>query len=119
MLFHPGTTPKQAQAFLELGIDCYVLQPRAIHKPQDGIPGLFVTPIRWVARRFGLCTLEVEAGDLKPPPMLAGLNVSLEDSLKNPLEPQAFLTKRLEPKHIKIVECHENGYSRNPYEPDE
>ena len=51
--------------------------------------------------------------------MLAGLDVSLEDSLKNPLEPQAFLTKRLEPKHIKILECHENGYSKNLYEPDE
>jgi hypothetical protein len=121
MLVYHGTTPQIAQNFIQKGIDCHVPYPRLIHGPQDGVPGIFVTPKISVARRFGLCILaiEVERDDLSPPPIFALNGITLEQSLENPLEPQAFLTKRIEPDCLKIVECHENGYIDNPYEPDD
>lgn len=121
MLVYHGTTPQQARAFAEHGIDGHLQHPRLVHGPQDSVPGLFVTPIRWIARRFGLCVIEiqVESCELSAPPAFAQIGVSVNESLANPLEPQAFLSRRIEPIYIRIVECHENGYARNPYEPDE
>ena len=121
MLVYHGTTPQQAQTFLRDGIDCHVIHQRAIHGPQDGVPGLFVTTKRSIARQFGLCILEIEVElcDLSPPPIFAQNGISLEQCLENPREPQAFLIKRVDPNSLKIVECHENGSSQNPYESDD
>lgn len=121
MRVYHGTTPKQAQAFVASGIDGHLLHPRAIHGPQDLVPGLFVTPVLAVARRFGLCVIEIEVQevDLAVPPILAELGVTLQASLANSLEPQALLAKRVEPHSLKVVECHENGYSFNPYDENE
>ncbi|MET3118604.1 hypothetical protein AAKU64_002837 [Undibacterium sp. GrIS 1.8] len=120
MLVYHGTTPEIASEFVKHGIDCHIPYARKIHGPQDNVAGLFVTPTRSVARRFGLCVLEIEvnAGDLQAPPSMAQLGVSVEDALANQLEPQAFIAIRIESSHIRIIECHENGYSINPFESD-
>ena len=121
MLVYHGTTPEFASAFVKHGIDGHIPHARKIHGPQDNVAGLFVTPTRWVARRFGLCVLEIEidAGDLRAPPSMAQLGVSVEDALGNQLEPQAFIATRIEPCNVRLIECHENGYSKNPFEPDQ
>lgn len=122
MRVYHGTTPAQAQAFLREGIDGHLLHARAIHGPQDNVPGLFVTPIFKVARRFGLCIIEIEVqqSDLELPPTFEIAGASLTASLSNATEPQALLPRRIEPSSIKMVECHENGYPFNPYEgPDD
>ena len=113
-----GTTPTQARMFLQNGIDGHLLHPRAIHGPQDQVPGLFVTPTLSVARRFGLCIVEIEVheSELTVPPTFAAAAASLLDSLSNDLEPQAFLARRIESDALKIIECHPDGYPFNPYE---
>jgi hypothetical protein len=118
MRVYHGTTPTQARMFLQNGIDGHLLHPRATHGPQDQVPGLFVTPTLSVARRFGLCivAIEVYESELTVPPNLDDAGASLLDSLSNPLEPQAFLAKRVEPHALKIIECHADGYPFNPYE---
>ena len=91
---------------------------RAIHGLQDQVPGLFVTPTLSVARRFGLCIVEIEVheSELTVPPTFEAAAALLLDSLSNVLEPQAFLARRVEPDALKIVECHADGYPFNPYE---
>ena len=118
MRVYHGTTPTQAQTYLQEGIDGHLLHRRQIHGPQDQAPGLFVTPKLSVARRFGLCIveIEVEESDLTPPPILEAAGASLEDALTNEREPQAFLARRVEPGALRIVECHENGYPFNLYD---
>lgn len=118
MRVYHGTTPTQARTFLREGIDGHLLHPRKIHGPQDQVPGLFVTPNLSSARRFGLCIIEIEVreSDLTIPPTLQAAGASLEDSLTNEREPQAFLARRVEPHALRIVECHENGYPFNPYD---
>jgi hypothetical protein len=118
MRVYHGTTPDQARMFLQNGIDGHLLHSRAIHGPQDGVPGLFVTPTLSVARRFGLCIVEIEVheSELDVPPNLKTAGASLLDSLSNVYEPQAFLARRIEPNALKIIECHADGYPFNPYE---
>ena len=118
MRVYHGTTPAQARTFLQKGIDGHVVSPRMIHGPQDRAPGLFVTPKLSVARRFGLCIVEIEVqeSDLTVPPNLKAAGASLDDALSNEREPQAFLARRVEPQALRIVECHENGYPFNPYD---
>lgn len=118
MRIYHGTTPAQARMFLENGIDGHLLHPRVIRGPQDKAPGLFVTPTLSVARRFGLCIVEIEVheSELTVPPTLQAAGASLWDSLSNVREPQAFLTRRVEPSALKIIECHADGYPFNPYE---
>ena len=118
MRVYHGTTLTQALAFLRDGINGHQLHQRLIHGPQDMVPGLFVTPVFSVARRFGLCIIEIEAqlSELEVPPAFASAGASLEDSLTNVSEPQALLVSRIEPSALKIVECHEDGYPFNPYE---
>lgn len=119
-VFH-GTTPSLAQAFVRRGIDANLCYKRSIHGPQDSVPGIYVTPKLSVARRFGLCVLaiEVSAEQLTVPPNLAQVRVLVEHTLNHHFEPQAFLAFRIEPSAIEIVECHEGGYSFNPYECDD
>jgi hypothetical protein len=82
-----------------------LISRRAIHGPQDSVPGLFVTPDLEVAKRFGICVvaIEVDVSDLSVPPAFAIAGADLAASLNNPLEPQAFLSKRVEPAHVKVV----------------
>ena len=121
MRVYHGTTPTQARMFLQNGIDGHLPHPRATHGPQDQVPGLFVTPTLSVARRFGLCIVEIEVheSELTVPPNLEAAGASLFDSLSNILEPQAFLARRVEPNALKIIECHADGYPFNPYEGSE
>lgn len=118
MHVYHGTTPEHAHRFVQLGIDANVLYPRSIHGPQDAYPGIFVTPILEVARRFGLYIVQIEVSpdDLTVPPNIEKTGASLDQSLSDPFEPQAFLSRRVEPQAIQIVERHENGYAFNPYE---
>ena len=103
---------------MQKGIDGHLLRTRMIHGPQDQALGLFVTPKLSVARRFGLCTVEIEARkeDITIPATLIAAGASLDDSLNNELEPQALLAWRIEPEALRIVECHVDGYPFNPYE---
>ncbi|WP_138922514.1 hypothetical protein [Hylemonella gracilis] len=105
MIVYHGSTQDQCNSFCSSGIDGHKVFPRAIHGPQDGVPGLFVTPDLEVAKRFGICvvSIEVELSDLAPPPAFILAGADLETSLKNPPEPQAFLAKRIEPSRVKIV----------------
>jgi len=75
------------------------------HGPQTGVPGLFVTPILEVAKRFGrsVLAIEIDYSDLSVPPNLAIVGASLEMALANPLEQQAFLTRRIEPTQITLI----------------
>lgn len=118
MRVYHGTTPTQASMFLQNGIDGHLPHPRANHGPQDQVPGLFVTPTLSVARRFGLCIIEINVleSELTVPPNLEVAGASLFDSLSNSLEPQAFLARRVEPNALKIIECHADGYPFNAYE---
>jgi hypothetical protein len=118
MLVYHGTTPQLAKQFVRHGIDAHLLYRRAIHGPQDGVPGIFVAPKVSVARRFGLCVIEIEiqGEHLTVPPNLALGGLTLEESLGQRFEPQAFVSQRIEPAAIRIVECHENNYPFNPYE---
>lgn len=112
MLVYHGTTPQQCARFCAAGIDGHLLFPRAIHGPQDNVPGLFVSPDLEVAKRFGLCVvaIDVEPTDLSVPPALKQAGASLEETFANPPEPQAFLSKRIEPNQIKIVYSDEARY---------
>ena len=117
MLVYHATSAVFAELFQASGVDGHLLHARAIHGPQDNEPGLFVTPDLSVARRFGLFIFEIEVdeSELVVPPTLRGLNVSLQESLANPLEPQALLPVRIEPARLRLVESHPNGYAFNPY----
>lgn len=121
MRVYHGTTPQFAKQFAQYGIDAHLPCRRAIHGPQDGVPGIFVTPRLSVARRFGLCVLEIEIDEehLSVPPNLVVAGATLSTSLGNQPEPQAFISTRIEPSAIRIVECYENGYSFNPYTLDD
>ena len=121
MRVYHGTTPQLAKQFAQNGIDAHLPYRRAICGPQDGVPGIFVTPRLSVARRFGLCVIEIEIDErqLSVPPNLAVAGATLSMSLGNQPEPQAFISTRIEPSTIRIVECHENGYSFNPYASDD
>lgn len=109
MFVYHGTTREQCARFCESGIDGHLSFLRTIHGPQDGVPGLFVSPYLEVAKRFGLCVvaIEIQPDDLVTPPIMEQLGISLADALSNPREPQAFLNKRVEPAFIKIVYCDE------------
>jgi hypothetical protein len=117
MRIYHGTTPQFAKHFVKYGIDAHLISRRAIHGPQDGVPGIFVTPKLSVARRFGLCVIEIEVTEdnLFVPPNLAVAGATLSEALDNEFEPQAFISNRIEPSAIRIVECRENGYSFNSY----
>ena len=121
MRMYHGTTPELARKFARDGIDAHVPYSRAIHGPQDGVPGIFVTPKLSVARRFGLCVLAIDVSEeqLAVPPNLAVLDRTLDQVLNHHFEPQAFLSTRIEPESIRIAECHENGYAFNPFERDD
>lgn len=108
LVFH-GTTRQQCVEFLKNGIDAHLLTPRNIHGPQDWVPGLFVTPDLEIAKQFGRCVIaiEVELSDLSSPPIMERIGVTLEMALENPTEPQAFLSKRIEPRQVRIVHCDE------------
>ena len=118
MRVYHGTTPQWGQKFIEKGIDAHLSHERTIHGPQDNVPGLFVTPKLSVARRFGLCVLAIDISEdqLTVPPNLDLAGATLQQSLNNHLEPEAFLSIRIEPSDVAIVECHENGYLFNPFE---
>jgi hypothetical protein len=118
MHVYHGTTPQLAKRFSEFGIDAHLPYRRAVHGPQDQVPGIFVTPRLRVARRFGLCVIEIEVNEeqLSVPPNLAVSGASLAKCLSNELEPQAFLSFRVEPSAIRIIECYENGYPFNPFD---
>lgn len=117
-VFYHGTTPELAQKFASEGIDANILYERKIHGPQDDIPGIYVTPKISVARRFGTCVLRIKVGtnELSVPPNFSGTSFTLDDCLNHSFEPQAFLSSRVEPTNISIVECYPNGYPFNPYD---
>jgi hypothetical protein len=119
-VFH-GTTPQLARQFARDGIDAHLTFRRAIHGPQDGVPGIYVTPKLSVARRFGLCVLAIEVPEdqLAVPPNLRVDGVTLQRALSHNFEPQAFLSSRVEPSAICVAECHENGYPFNPFDRDD
>ncbi len=105
MLVYHGTTKSQAEAFLLNGIDAHLLHPRNISGPQSNTPGIFVTPVLEVAKQFGrsVVAIEVEYSDLSVPPNLALAGADLTAALNNPLEQQAFLTKRIEPGQVTLA----------------
>ena len=119
-VFH-GTTPQLAERFLHEGIDAHLTYRRSIHGPQDGVAGIYVTPKLSVARRFGLCVLAIElaAEQLTVPPNLLATEVTVHETLSHHFEPQAFVSYRVEPFAIRVIECHENGYPFNPFERDD
>ena len=116
-LYH-GTNAEHAHKFVLEGIDGTAMHPRAIHGAQDHEPGLFVTPVFSVARRFGLYVLEidVEPSALSVPPMLRLAGANIDQSLNNRPEPQALLNSRVWPDKVRVVECHPAGYPFNPYD---
>jgi len=116
-VFH-GTDGENAKRYVCEGIDAHLLRTRAIHGPQDEEPGLFVTPRFDVARRFGLYVIqiEVELSELSVPPALRQAGASLEQALAASFEPQAFITSRIEPSRVSIVESHANEYPFNPFD---
>jgi hypothetical protein len=118
MRVYHGTTPAIGRIFIVEGINAHLLYPRQIHGPQDSYPGIFVTPKISVARRFGNCVISIEVPEnfLSVPPNLKIAGASLEQSLSNQFEPQAFISTRIEPDNISIIECYENGYPFNPFE---
>ncbi len=118
MLVYHGTTFENAARFVAAGIDAHIAVARKIHGPQDGVSGLFVTPKVSVARRHGLCVIEIEvdAALLSVPPALAQAGATVDLVLAHEYEPQALLTTRVEPAAVRIVEHHPNGYPFNPYE---
>lgn len=121
MRVYHGTTPVLGKKFVRDGIDAHLPFKRAIHGPQDGVAGIFVTPKKSVARRFGLCVLAIEVfyEQLTVPPNLLLGGVSLDQALSHHYEPQAFLSIRVEPELLTIVECYENEYPFNPYDRDD
>ena len=121
MRVYHGTTPALGQKFVIEGIDAHLPYQRLIHGPQDNYAGIFVTPKLSVARRFGLCVISIDIAEnnLSVPPNLGVTGATLEQSLNNQLEPQAFISTRVDPTNIAIVECCEHGYPFNPYERDD
>lgn len=121
MRVYHGTTPVFGEKFVRDGIDAHLLFKRAIHGPQDGVAGIFVTPKKSVARRFGLCVLAIEVfyEQLTVPPNLALSGATLNETLNHHFEPQAFLSIRVEPELLRIVECYEHGYPFDPYDRDD
>jgi hypothetical protein len=119
MLVYHGTFEEQANRFVQGGIPGDVLHARAIHGLQDEEPGLFVTPRRDVARRFGLYILEIEVAlsELSVPPNLRLAGATLEAALSAEFEPQAVLVSFVEPSRIRLVESHPDGYDFNPFDP--
>jgi release factor glutamine methyltransferase len=117
MLVYHGTTPQLAREFSTKGIDAHILYKRRIHGPQDSYPGIYVTPEISVARRFGLCVIAIEVEEqlLTLPPNLAILGATLDQSLNQHFEPQAFISTRIDPSQITLIECRENRYLLNPY----
>ncbi len=118
MLVYHGTSREHADRFIRDGIDADRLHTRAIHGPQDFEPGLFVTPRFDVARRFGLCVLqiEVELDELVVPPTLRLAGATLKDVLTHPFEPQALLVPRVSPCRVTLIESHLNEYPFNPFD---
>lgn len=106
IVFH-GTTKAQCLEFIQNGIDGHKLSPRNIHGPQDEVPGLFVTPCFKTAKQFGRCVISIEVGieDLDVPPIMKLTGVDILAAMTNSVEPQALLSKRIDPGQIKLVHC--------------
>jgi hypothetical protein len=117
MIVYHGTTRKHAEDFVRNGINAHLPFPRLDVGPLAvKEPGLFVAPTLEVARRFGdrsVVSIEVDASDLQVPPNLKAAGCSsVAEALANPLEPQAFLAKRIEPCQVKLVYREEPQDSR-------
>ena len=121
MRVYHGTTPAFGHRFMNEGIDAHLPYKRLIRGIQDDFAGIFVTPKLSVARRFGLCVIAIDIpkDQLSVPPNLADAGATLEQSLKNEFEPQAFISIRINSSNISIAECYENQYPFNPYERDD
>jgi hypothetical protein len=117
MRVYHGTSPQQGRQYIVSGIDAHIPYERAIHGQQDNHAGIFVTPKISVARRHGLCVIAIDIEDnlLTVPPNLASEEITLEQSLNHHFEPQAFLSVRIEPTIISMIECRDNGYLLNPF----
>jgi hypothetical protein len=64
-------------------------------------------PLSTPPKDLGHCviSIEVQREELSVPPLMTLLGVTLTEALENPLEPQALLSKRIEPAQVKIVHC--------------